>query len=292
MRGKMLITILSFFAMIFCLVYLVFRDFKTEIFCSEEIDQDSLGENRIFYENFNDVIIFFGHQSVGQDIVLGMQEIKEDDQQSTPDILERSILDDIQSGSLIHCKIGRNTRPISKIKAFKRALRSAAGEKVDIALMKFCYVDITSDSNPTEIFVNYSEAISELRSEFPETIFVHLTVPIVAMPQSAEGVVKQFVKRVIGRPGVIEDNWVRHQYNVLLRDHYSGREPVFDLAAFEAVDSRGCSTVRMFKGEKILFMDPEKTEDGGHLNRYGRRTIGRELLAFLSGVARGREIRD
>ena len=103
---------------------------------------------------------------------------------------------------------------------------------------------------------------------------------------------KHLIKRAIGRPGVIEDNWVRQQYNVLLRDHFSGKEPVFDLAGLESLDAGGCATVRMFQGEEILFMDPEKTWDGGHLNGGGRKAIGRELLAFLGAVAGERQMKE
>lgn len=253
---------------------------------------DILNLTEIDFDSLKNVTIFFGHQSVGQDIVLGMAEHVKEDGHGTLKIVESATLDDLQSGTLVHCNIGRNTRPLSKIRAFKRALAGATDVRVDIALMKFCYVDVTHDSNPQEIFDVYSEAMSELKDEFPETVFVHVTVPIEAMPRGAEGVVKHFIKRVIGRPGVVEDNRVRQQYNVLLRDHYSGKEPVFDLAEFESLDAAGCATVRMVQGEGILFMDPEKTEDGGHLNGGGRTTIGGELLAFLGAIAGERELKE
>ena len=292
MRNSVLISILVFSVLFLVLLFGVFRSFKTEADCIEMMETDILNSTEIDFDSLRNVTIFFGHQSVGQDIVLGMAEHVTDDGRGIPRIVESSTLDDLESGTLVHCNIGRNTRPLSKILAFKRALARAVDVRVDIALMKFCYVDVTHDSNPQEIFDAYSEAISELKDEFPETVFVHVTVPIEAMPQSAEGVAKHFIKRVIGRPGVVEDNWVRHQYNVLLRAHYSGKEPVFDLAEFESRDAAGCATVRMFQGEGILFMDPEKTEDGGHLNLGGRTTIGRELLAFLGAIASERELKE
>ncbi len=274
------------------LLFGVFYSLKTEKICDEKVDISFWNSSEVDFDSLKDVNIFFGHQSVGQDIILGMQENVDEDGHGFPKIVEISSLSDIRPGTLKHCNIGKNTRPLSKIRAFKKILVGATDVRVDIALMKFCYVDMTHDSNPQEIFGVYSEAMSELKSEFPETVFVHVTVPIEAMPRSAKGVVKNFIKRVIGRPGVVEDNWVRHQYNELLRDHYSGKEPVFDLAALESLDAGGCATVRMFQGEEILFMDPEKTQDGGHLNGGGRKTIGRELLGFLGAIAGEREMKE
>lgn len=285
MRNILFIFIIIAFILVIGLFFGIFQSLKTGKDCSSMTSTDFLNLSDIQFDVLKNMTIFFGHQSVGQDIVLGMLENIEESGSEVPRIVESENLDSQHSGAFVHFKIGRNTRPLSKIRAFKRTLAAMRDVRVDMALMKFCYVDVTHDSNPQEIFDAYSKAMSELKEEFPETVFVHVTVPVEAMPRSAEGVVKHFIKRVIGRPGVVEDNWVRHQYNVLLRDHYSGREPVFDLAKLESLDAEGCSTFRMYQGEEVLFMDPDKTPDGGHLNGGGRTKIGRELLAFLCAIA-------
>ena len=189
------------------------------------------------FEKLGNSRIFFGHQSVGQNIVDGVGEIRVEDEELCLEIVEEKEFNDSRKCVLFHSKIGRNTRPESKIRAFKKIMAHSVGKDVNIALMKFCYVDINRDSDPRMVFDAYSKALAELKEELPGTVFVHVTVPLESMPRTAEGALKHFVKRIIGRPGVIDDNTVRCRYNDLLREHYSGKEPIFDLAAVESLDA-------------------------------------------------------
>ena len=229
--------------------------------------------------------IFFGHQSVGYDLIRGMKDVVNEQPHISLEFFEISESLSANVGIINHCKIGRNASPESKVRAFRKILLENGDAEIDIALMKFCYVDVSRDSNPKEILDLYVATISELRVQFPDTVFVHMTVPVESMPQSAKDVLKHFVKMLLGRPGVVEDNRVRHQYNELLRRQYSGKEPVFDLAAFESVDAKGNLTVRTYGPDKVEFMDPQKTEDGGHLNEFGRKDVGGRLLVLLAEIA-------
>ena len=46
-----------------------------------------------------------------------------------------------------HAFIGENEKPLLKIQDFDAKMRSGIGQQVDVAMMKLCYVDITSDTD-------------------------------------------------------------------------------------------------------------------------------------------------
>lgn len=226
--------------------------------------------------------IFFGHQSVGLDIVDGMAEIDKEDSLISLNIVETRDISDLPRAAFAHWKIGRNTRPESKIRAFKKIILESPAGAVDIALMKFCYIDISNGTDVESLLENYSRSISELQNARPDIVFVHVTVPIESMPKSLPGMARTMAKMFLRRPTVVEDNAARQDYNQLLRSRYQGREPVFDLALFEALDRNGEVTfVRSNRGS-IQFMDRRKTTDGGHLNEIGKRFLGEQLLVFLA----------
>jgi len=131
---------------------------------------------------------------------------------------------------------------------------TGAGGKVDIAFFKFCYVDIMRDSDPQEIFDSYRTVLEELKKRYPDTKFLHITVPIRSVPKGLKKNLKQSVKLLIGMPGDLEDNMMRERYNKFLRDAYSKTEPFFDLALIESVNPAGfrCYTA---KGTKKVNVD-------------------------------------
>ncbi len=46
-------------------------------------------------------------------------------------------------------------------------MRSGIGQHVDVAMMKFCYVDITSGTDVNALFATYRETIAALERDFP-----------------------------------------------------------------------------------------------------------------------------
>jgi hypothetical protein len=188
-------------------------------------------EQDMKFEKLANLKVFFGHQSVGENIVQGMKEILSEHSGISFKIVEAKDLSSISEGTFVHAKIGRNTRPESKIRAFEKILTSAPPGSIDIALMKFCYVDLNRDSDPEALFETYSTRIAALGAKLPGTTFVHTTVPIESAPQGAKDVVKGWAKAVLRRPGVAEDNRVRERYNSLIRETFGGTEPIFDIAS-------------------------------------------------------------
>jgi hypothetical protein len=229
--------------------------------------------------------IFFGHQSVGYNIIDGIKDVI-----TERDFIKLNIVETHESAVFerpvfAHSRVGVNTKPFSKIEHFMEIIDSGVGSKVDIAFFKFCYVDIMKDSDPREIFDGYKTAMEELKDRYPETKFLHITVPIRSAPKGIKKNIKQSVKSLIGEPGFLEDNMMRRSFNELLRKTYSKTEPFFDLALIESLNTSGFGCYVLKRKEKVNVMASEYTEDGGHLNSLGRRKVAEQFLIILAETA-------
>ncbi len=229
-------------------------------------------------ERLSGLTVFFGHQSVGLNIVEGIRDLEEAAGGKVPQVRELASVGARAEGpGLYHFRVGANGDPAGKIGDF--GARSFDG--VDIALMKLCYVDIDAATDVQGIMRQYSNEIRRLQSEYPATVFVHVTVPIV----SDETGPKAFAKRLLGRQRRgFGDNLQRERYNEMMRAEFGGTEPLFDLARLEATDRQGRVNERFLNGERYLSMNPAYTSDGGHLNDLGRRHVARALMILLSRV--------
>lgn len=229
--------------------------------------------------------VFFGHQSVGENILDGIVDLMRENRDIQLEIVgsERQNIDD--GSGIFHKKIGRNTRPKSKLLAFQRVLEDHADTPFDIALMKFCYVDLLDGDNPEEVFDLYRSTMSELEVRYPETVFIHSTVPIEAVNSSVKRVLKENIKSLIGRPGVVENNSVRQGFNDLLRSTYEGRGWVFDIAQAETLTPDGSVSFMTYESRKVFLMDGRYSNDGGHLNKLGRRRVAEQMLVVLAMAA-------
>jgi len=229
--------------------------------------------------------IFFGHQSVGYNIIDGLKDIINECNHIKLDIVETRDPAEFDHPIFAHSRVGRNTDPCSKIESFGNIMDAGIGNKVDIAFLKFCYIDIMRDSNTQKLLDSYKAAIEELKDRYPKIKFLHLTVPIRSAPKSAKGNLRQFAKMLIGKPGILDDNMMRQRYNKLLNDAYSKTEPVFDLALIESINPDGFRCYSTKGSKRICVMAPEYTNDGGHLNDDGRKKIAEQLLIVLTQMA-------
>jgi lysophospholipase L1-like esterase len=234
--------------------------------------------------------VFFGHQSVGANVLDGLSELSAS--AGVPlRVVEVAGAKDLVGPGIGHELVGENGDPRSKLAAFERAL--PAGSSVDVALLKFCYVDIGAGTDAAQLFAEYQEIAKAVRSRNPGTVLVHVTAPL----RADQGWLKTTVKRLLGRgPGVAPDNLVRDRFNALLRRAYQGREPVFDLARVESTRPDGALESTALDGHLVPLLVPEYTDDGGHLNGAGRARAARELLRVLAaldprGALRGRSER-
>ena len=224
--------------------------------------------------------IYFAHQSVGANILDGVKELSRE--AGVPvRIAQVPNAKAVAPGTLGHFFVPENGEPLRKLANFKAAL--GEGAEIDIALIKFCYVDISGDSDAKALFARYQETIAELRAKNPHTVFVHVTLPLTTVQTGP----KALAKRLLGRApyGTVE-NVRREQYNTLLRRAYAGREPLFDLARLESTAPDGTAMTVAWDGSVAPAMASAYTDDGGHLNAQGRLLAARELIAVMATASR------
>jgi hypothetical protein len=229
--------------------------------------------------------IFFGHKSVGYNIVDGIKDIIKEHDYIKLDIVETTEPTAFDQPVFAHGQVGQNGDPTSKINSFQDIIDTGVGGKVDIAFFKFCYVDVMRDSDPKQIFDQYTNAMSNLVRRYPQTIFLHVTVPVCSNPKDPKKIAKSFIKRLIGRPGVFEDNVKRWEYNALLNNACVKEQKLFDLALAETVSPNGFRAYVKKGDQKVFIMLPQYTTDGGHLNEEGRRIVAGQLLIILAELA-------
>lgn len=224
--------------------------------------------------------IFFGHQSVGRNILDGLISLSKDYPGIDLEALE--FTGGIQKGAFLHAPIGKNMDPESKIQGFVQYMQQGVGGQVDIAFFKFCYVDITSQTDVDKLFHQFQEAMDDLANAYPDTLFLHTTVPLTIVQTGP----RAWVKRIIGRPlGGYADNIQRNRYNTLLKQHYQAKAPIFDLAMVESIRPDGKLNSFHHKGNSFHALVPEYASDGRHLNETGARLAAAEMIAVLSKVS-------
>jgi lysophospholipase L1-like esterase len=157
---------------------------------------------------------------------------------------------------------------------------------VDVALLKFCYVDIEPGTDVKALFAAYRRTLAELHESHPATVFVHVTLPLNGEPKTGwRAGWKALARRLLGRPPAgMAENARREEYNRMVREAYGGREPLFDLARIESTAPDGTPVRERWRGLAAPALAPEYTEDGGHLNADGRRRAARELIAVLAAA--------
>ncbi|MBE2248154.1 MAG: SGNH/GDSL hydrolase family protein [Myxococcus sp.] len=217
--------------------------------------------------------VFFGHQSVGGNVIEGLTEVSGGKLR----VVEARTAGAFDQPGFVHTLVGRNEDPSGKVADFEKALDDVAG-RPDIAFFKFCYVDFTPSTDVEKLFAEYSASLTRLQAKYPKVTFVHVTVPLTVVQTGA----KAWLKRRLGRaPWGEQENAVRHRYNELLRAKLSG-QPLFDLAALESTRSDGTPQRFELGGAQVPMLVPGYTDDGAHLNAVGRRRVAEALLEFLA----------
>ena len=223
--------------------------------------------------------IYFGHQSVGRNIMLGIEELLTEEQKKRLPIIKASNPRAYQGNLFAHSDVGRNRDPLSKLKGFDRQLDRVGNWQPDIAMLKFCYVDVEKNADVETLFRQYQERMQQVKLKHPDVKLVHFTVPL----RTVQSGVKASIKQLIGRQlEGAADNIQRHRYNELLRKAYAGKEPIFDIAKIESTREDGSRETFTQGGKTYYALVPEYSNDGGHLNRRGRAWVAKHLLEFLA----------
>jgi len=223
--------------------------------------------------------IFFGHQSVGVNLLDGVKQLAT--MAGVPvNVVEVKMASAVEPAMIGHAFIPENGDPLKKLKSFEQAM-GAKSTSLDIALMKFCYVDFTAETNANALFESYRSTLGKLQAKNPGTTFVHVTAPLIVV----QGGIKARLKRLLGKApyGTLE-NMRREEYNTLLRQAYQGRAPIFDLARVESTAPDGKLETVEWKGNVSPAMVPAYSDDGGHLNAAGKLRAARELISVLAAI--------
>jgi hypothetical protein len=226
--------------------------------------------------------VYFGHQSVGFNIIDGIKDVMRENPKIKLNIVETSDSSEFNTPLFAHSRVGKNTDPKSKIDAFASFVEKGIGGKADIAFFKFCYVDVTARTDIDKVFDDYKTIMSRLKESYPRTKFIHMAVPLTVTKTSF----KTWIKVTIKKKDIWEydDNIKRNRFNELLRKEYNGKEPVFDLAKVESTHPDGRMETFTKDGANYYSLVPNYTDDGGHLNEKGREIVAEQLLILLAGL--------
>lgn len=225
--------------------------------------------------------ICFGHQSVGNNILGGVESIVKENTQIELNIVELEKLEGFQDPAFCHFTVGQNSDPISKNNDFSAVLDAGLGQEVDIAFYKYCYIDIQEDAKIENLFSSYRENMKSLANRYPNVKFVHVTVPLAVVQAGPRAWVKKVLGKKIGR---YDDNIKRNEFNSLMRNEYKGKNPIYDLARIESTYPNGRRMTFKKNGETYFSLVPEYARDGRHLNERGSKFVAEQLLVLLAGL--------
>jgi hypothetical protein len=266
---------------------------------SASIDLEILAQSRIF----------FGHQSVGEDVLNGLRDLLA--APGSPSLTIADVRTAPLSGSaavaasadsaaggdslpvqgyILHTKVGQNTKPASKCADFARVLEERKSQ-VDVAVLKYCYVDVGGSSDPDALFAEYQALLEGLRKKLPSVTLVPSTVPLTvgsARPDWRRKDLEVKIRRMIGLyDGQDKDNLKRGRFNDLLRQAYAGGV-IFDVAKAESTHPDGRREGFSKGSKQVPSLIPAYTHDGGHLNEAGRKIVAREFVRVLAQAAKAR----
>jgi acyl-coenzyme A thioesterase PaaI-like protein len=211
--------------------------------------------------------LFFDHASVGENLMDGVAGLLSTVSSAKPTLINMNVSNGGLRPDLIHTGIWAesmklallNGSPMDKVATFKTDLASGMGAKVDIAFMKFCFVDFTSATDVDALFAAYQSMITSVKALYPGIHFVHVTAPLESPSNDAF-------------------NAKREAYSAKVRTAYGA--DVFDLALFESTRPDG--TRETVGGVPALV--PAYTSDSGHLNATGQAKVVPELVKFLANL--------
>lgn len=266
-----------FISFLILIIILIACDHKTDNPITKDGQMDLKTTSTLNWEKIANKNIYFGHQSVGYNIVDGIQELLNTNPHINLKIIEGVEGIEFSEHCLIHATNGHNKNPKSKIDAFYKTFEDSLAEQVDIAGFKFCYIDFINETNIDEIFEHYKSTMHELIKKYPDVQIVHFTVPLRTIQKGP----KAFIKKIIGKKIGLLDNYKRMQFNKLLLEEFKG-QPIFDIAKFESTYQDGNREFVIMDEDKVYALVPDYTYDGGHLNDAGKKYIAKQFLFFLA----------
>jgi len=232
------------------------------------------------WEKLNAKRIVFGHQSVGENIIEGLNSIISNNPFIKLKVIDTNLFNSLEPGTFAHFRIGENGTPLSKITQFERLAKEQFGNRVDFAFFKLCFVDITTRTDIEATAENYIDTLNKIKAAYPQTQFILFTCPLT----ESKITWKTKLKRILGLGTLWEfnDNIKRNQFNKLIIARDNQRIPIFDLAGIESTHKDGTRSKFEFEGKEYFSLSPDYSLDGGHLNTIGSRVVAEQLLVMLA----------
>jgi hypothetical protein len=229
--------------------------------------------------------IYFGHKSVGENIISGLHQILDKYGQDEYSIKSLNDSQNFERINFLHSDIGNNGEPKGKFAEFSKIVNGLVSKKLEIAMMKLCFVDITEKTNINDIFASYVEMIDSLKRKHPDLVIIHFTVPLKSNPSLINNI-KNIIK---GRTSNdVKDNLTRNKYNELLYSKYS-KQDIFDIAKIESMHPDGKRESLVINGQICYCLVDDYTNDGGHLNELGQNIVASGLISKLCEVINSSE---
>ena len=132
--------------------------------CNKDIEMNEF--HKMYGSDTNDVgaliqevakhKIYFGHQSVGNNILSGINQWEEETGVKLEKTNTRDF-SDMVSASFVHYYVGENGDAYSKINDFVSQVEKIPVDSISTAFFKLCYVDMHTYSDVEAIFEYYKE---------------------------------------------------------------------------------------------------------------------------------------
>ena len=213
--------------------------------------------------------VFFAHRSIGDNILDGVREI-------APAVTIVRGESPRREPGILETLVGENGSPASKLAHFSRAMRAMSGD-TDVAMMKFCYIDVSAATDVPALGRHYRATMDALQAAYRHTRFVHVTIPLTVTGTGPTATVKRWLDRPVWGEA---ENRNRAAFNDWLRRAYAGA-PIFDLAAIESTTPTGDAVTFRLDGRSYRKLNPSYSDDGWHLGRQGRRIAAAAFLDLL-----------
>lgn len=210
---------------------------------------------------------FFGHQSIGAQVLKGVTEYAQDagaGRPTYPDPESGSL--PTSGGFLAQSYVGENGDPLAKLAEFDKILRSGVGNRIDVAVIKLCYADIRSGDDPAAVFQAYKQTLSALERDYPRVTFLYATEPVV-MANNSDG----------------PNNVPRAVFNNLMRTEYAKTGRLWDVAAIESSTTAGRVVTGTYQGKVVAALNPEfASADQRHITGPGPKAVAGPLLELIA----------
>jgi hypothetical protein len=232
------------------------------------------------WDKVSEMKILFGHQSVGFNIIDGINDIIAENSNIKLNIVETRNVSQYSKGVFAHFRVGENLKPKLKIEDFKNSVLSDENKDLDIAFLKLCYVDIDGKTDAASLFEMYQATVEELKKQVK---IIHFTGPLT----TSQITWKTKIKAILGKEDIWEfaDNITRNEYNEILLNRYQATDPIVNIAEIESTYDNGKRESFNAKGKIHYALIKEYTYDKGHLNEIGRKKVAQALLLSLANIA-------